>query len=75
MKNMYKRVKHMKNLKRFLKMISKDNKLSLMIAFLTLIIVTGITLFRPQIIKLILDDAILNKNIGLLIKLILIYIS
>lgn len=63
------------NIKRFFKIIFKKNKSIPYIAFLIMIINSGLDLFIPQITKSILDDAIINKNSNLLIKLILIYIS
>lgn len=62
-----------KNLKRFLKIVFKQNKLIATIAFFIMIITAILDLFIPQVTKLILDDAISNKKIDLLIKLIVVY--
>ena len=63
------------NIKRFFKIAFKKNKAFLYIAFSIMIINSGLDLIIPQITKSILDDAISNKNSGLLMKLILIYIT
>lgn len=63
------------NIKRFFKIALKKNKAFLYIAFSIMIINSGLDLIIPQITKSILDDAIINKNSGLLVKLILIYIT
>lgn len=63
------------NIKRFFKIVFKKNKVIPYIAFLIMIITSGLDLFIPQITKSILDDAITNKKSDLLMKLILIYIA
>lgn len=62
-----------KNLKRFFKIVFRNNKLTASIAFLIMIITSILDLFIPQVTRLILDDAISNSKISLLINLVLIY--
>lgn len=63
------------NLIRFLKIAFKKNKLNAIIAFLLMLITSGLSLFMPQITKMILDNAIKNSNINLLLKLIMMYVG
>ncbi|CEN23302.1 ABC transporter ATP-binding protein [[Clostridium] sordellii] len=62
-----------KNIKRFLKIVFEKNKLTSSIAFFIMIIISTISLFIPQLTRLILDDAISKGKTSLLIKLVLIY--
>ncbi|CEN23645.1 ABC transporter ATP-binding protein [Paraclostridium sordellii] len=62
-----------KNIKRFLKIVFEKNKLTASIAFFIMIIISTISLFIPQLTRLILDDAISKGKTSLLIKLVLIY--
>ena len=62
-----------KNIKRFLKIIFEKNKLISSIAFFIMIITSILDLFIPQITRQIIDDAISNNKINLLIKLVLLY--
>lgn len=63
------------NLIRFLKIAFKKNKFNAIMAFSLMLITSGLSLFMPQITKMILDDAIKNSNINLLFKLIIIYVG
>lgn len=63
------------NLIRFLKIAFKKNKFNAIMAFPLMLITSGLSLFIPQITKMILDDAIKNSNINLLFKLIIIYVG
>ena len=62
-----------KNIKRFLKIVFKKNKLIASISFFIMIIISIVDLFIPQVTRLILDDAISNSKTKLLIKLVLLY--
>ncbi len=62
-----------KNLKRFLKMVFRHNKLIALIAFLIMLTISILNLATPQITRYILDDAIRLGKTNLLIKLVLIY--
>lgn len=62
-----------KNIKRFFKIVFKNNKTITFIAFIIMIITSVFDLFIPQITRLILDEAIINSKTNLLIKLVLIY--
>lgn len=62
-----------KNIKRFFKIVFEQNKLIATIAFFIMIITAILDLFIPQVTKLILDSAISNKKVNLLIKLVLLY--
>lgn len=68
-------MEHFEYIKRFLKIIFRLNKMKLLVSFLIMAIISSFELCLPQILKLILDNAILNNNINLLIKLVVIYIS
>ncbi|MFR3499629.1 MAG: ABC transporter ATP-binding protein [Paraclostridium bifermentans] len=63
------------NLIRFLKIVFKKNKVNATIAFSLMLITSGLSLFMPQITKMILDNAIKNNNINLLLKLTTMYIG
>ncbi|CEP45477.1 ABC transporter ATP-binding protein [[Clostridium] sordellii] len=63
------------NLLRFFKLSFKKNKVSSFIAFLLMVIVSGLGLLIPQLTRFILDDAVQNHRIKLLINSILIYIG
>ncbi|MGL5712134.1 MAG: ABC transporter ATP-binding protein [Paraclostridium sp.] len=62
-----------KNIKRFLKIVFKKNKLIASLAFFIMIITSILNLCIPQITRQILDDAISNSKTDLLIKLVLLY--
>lgn len=62
-----------KNIKRFLKILFKRNKLLAFIAFLIMLTTSILDLFLPQITKLILDSAIKFGRMNLLIQLVIIY--
>lgn len=62
-----------KNIKRFFKIVFKNNKSITVIAFMIMIITSVFDLFIPQITRLMLDEAIINSKTNLLIKLILLY--
>lgn len=62
-----------KNLKRFLKIVFKKNKFILIIAFSILMVSSILNLSMPQIVRLILDNAIVNKEVGFLLELIFLY--
>ncbi|MCT4507717.1 MAG: ABC transporter ATP-binding protein/permease [Tepidibacter sp.] len=63
-----------KNIRRFLKIVFKKNKLVACLAFSIMLIVSILELLIPQLTRMILDDAIRYGKINLLIKLILIYV-
>lgn len=63
------------NLIRFLKIVFKKNKVNATIAFSLMLITSGLSLFMPQVTKMILDNAIKNNNINLLLKLTTMYIG
>ena len=58
---------------RLFKIILRKNYKILGIAFFILVISSMLNLGMPQIIRIILDDAIVNKDSELLIKLIILY--
>lgn len=62
-----------KNIRRFIKILLRHNKLGLCVAFFIMLTVSILGLLQPQLTKMILDDAIKNSNIELLIKLATIY--
>lgn len=62
------------NLVRFLKIVFKKNKLITTIGFAIMVITSIVSLLMPQITKCILDDAIKNNKINLLIRLIVLYV-
>ena len=62
-----------KNIRRFIKILLKYNKIELCLSFFIMLIVSILGLIQPQLIKMILDDAIIDSNIQLLIKLVVIY--
>jgi len=62
-----------KNIRRFIKILLRHNKLGLCVAFFIMLTVSILGLLQPQLTKMILDDAIKNSNIELLIKLAAIY--
>ncbi|WKV09974.1 ABC transporter ATP-binding protein [Thermoanaerobacterium sp. CMT5567-10] len=62
-----------KNIRRFIKILLRHNKLGLCVAFFIMLTVSIFGLLQPQLTKMILDDAIKNSNIELLIKLATIY--
>lgn len=66
-------MRNYKDIKKFLKIVFENNKLIMGISFLIMVIISGLDLCIPQVTKLILDDAISNSSINLLIKLALIY--
>ena len=61
-------------IKRFINLILEENKKLIFCGIFLLLVVTIIQILMPQIIKKFLDDAIPNNNVGLLLKLSLIYI-
>lgn len=63
-----------KNLFRFLKLIIKQNKTKLIVAFIVTFIISILDLSMPQITRRIIDDGIEYGNIEILIKLVIIYI-
>lgn len=67
-------MKKYNNLKKYLTMLLKFNKKTLITILFITIFISIINLVRPQIIKLILDDAIINKNIKFLIDLSMLYL-
>ncbi|WP_270647945.1 ABC transporter ATP-binding protein [Paeniclostridium hominis] len=66
---------NLKNITRFLKIVFKKNKFIASSAFLLMITVSVLDLLIPQVTRIILDDAIMFKKSGLLLKLIIVYIS
>ncbi|KAA5805637.1 ABC transporter ATP-binding protein [Thermoanaerobacterium thermosaccharolyticum] len=62
-----------KNIRRFIKILLRHNKIGLCVAFFIMLTVSILGLLQPQLTKMILDDAIKNSNIELLIKLAAIY--
>ncbi len=62
------------NLFRILNIIVYKNKTKLIVSFIMVFIIAGVNIVIPQLIRCIIDDGIGNKNIFLLINLILIYI-
>ena len=64
-----------KNLVRYINLLLKKNRLKTIFAFIAMIIVSILSLIQPKFIQLILDEAILNKNITLLIKTSILYFS
>ncbi|CEN31380.1 ABC transporter ATP-binding protein [Paraclostridium sordellii] len=62
-----------KNIKRFLKIVFKKNKVIAIIAFLIMLTISILDLFLPQVTRFILDEAIKLGKTNLLIKLVLIY--
>ncbi|MGF7429948.1 ABC transporter ATP-binding protein [Thermoanaerobacterium thermosaccharolyticum] len=62
-----------KNIRRFIKILLRHNKIGLCVAFFIMLTVSILGLLQPQLTKMILDDAIKNSNIELLIKLATIY--
>lgn len=66
--------KSFKNILRYLNMLIRTNKIKLFIAFISMILVSGINLYKPQIIQRILDQAVENKDIRLLLQLSIIYV-
>lgn len=62
-----------KSIKRFLKIVFEKNKSIASLAFIIMIIRSILDLCIPQVTKLILDDAISNSKINILIKLVLLY--
>ncbi|WP_286183978.1 ABC transporter ATP-binding protein [Clostridium sp. CCUG 7971] len=62
-----------KNLKRFLMIVFKKNKFILIIAFSILMVSSILNLSMPQIVRLILDNAIVNKEVDFLLELIFLY--
>ncbi|HBF2787055.1 TPA: ABC transporter ATP-binding protein [Clostridioides difficile] len=63
-----------KNLFRFLKLIIKQNKTKLIVAFIVTFVISILDLSMPQITRMIIDDGIEYGNIEILIKLVIIYI-
>lgn len=64
-----------KNMKRFFKILFSNNKSTVILAFLVMLVASIIDLFIPQITRMILDSAISGRNVDLLIKLVLLYAS
>ena len=64
-----------KNVKRFIKIALEKNKLMATIAFTLMIMTSILDLYMPQVTRQILDNAIGNRKINILIKLIFIYIA
>ncbi len=62
-----------KNIKRFFKILLKNNKLSMGVAFLLMLTVSILGLLQPQLTQKILDDAIRNGNTKLLTNLAIVY--
>jgi ABC-type multidrug transport system fused ATPase/permease subunit len=62
-----------KNIKRFLKILLKNNKIIIVVAFIITLIISVLDLSLPHLIKIILDDAIKNGNVILLIKIAILY--
>ncbi|MGS2493535.1 ABC transporter transmembrane domain-containing protein [Clostridioides difficile] len=62
------------NLFRILNIIVYKNKTKLIVSFIMVFIIAGVNIIIPQLIRYIIDDGIGNKNIFLLINLIVIYI-
>ena len=62
-----------KNIKKFLKIVFEKNKMIAFIVFLIMIITSMLGLCLPKVTRLIIDDAISNSKIDLLIKLVILY--
>lgn len=66
-------MENLKNLKKFLKILFEKNKLIGIVAFIIMITTSILDLCIPQVTRLILDDAIINNKINLLLQLVLLY--
>nr|WP_312983854.1 ABC transporter ATP-binding protein [Clostridioides sp.] len=62
------------NLMRFFKIALRKNKFNALIAFFLMIITSILSLLMPQVTRVILDNAIKNSDLGMLVKLILLYV-
>lgn len=65
--------KNIVNIKRFIRILFKNNKAISLIAFLIMVTISILDLFIPQITRMILDKAIKLGKSDLLLKLIIIY--
>ena len=59
---------------RFLKIVFQNNKSKAFVAFFIMMSISILNLCTPQVIRVILDDAITNSKIDLLLKLVFLYI-
>ncbi|MCC0703726.1 ABC transporter ATP-binding protein [Clostridioides sp. ES-S-0190-01] len=66
-------LKNKKNIKKFLRMVFKNNRVVIMMAFIIVLTISALDLVIPQVIKIILDDAIQLGNVELLIKLVIVF--
>ena len=59
---------------RFFKIVFQNNKSKAFVAFFIMMSISILNLCTPQVIRVILDDAITNSKIDLLLKLVFLYI-
>lgn len=63
------------NIKCYFKEIIKYSPFKALIVFIIMLMLMGATLFQPQIVKKIIDDALMYKHISLLLYLALLYVG
>lgn len=68
-------MKKNKHFVQYIKLIIKTGGCRIVLAFIAMLIITVINLFLPELLQYIIDDGIIKKNTGILIKYCCIYIG